>query len=107
MSLVLKENLLGLTLAPAWVHPWKGVGEPLPEATIYACNYWINHVSDVADTDEHHAVIIQLVGAFLKKRLLHWIEAMSILGQSRSCITLLGQLLQCIPVIDFLLHLTT
>ena len=98
LDVALKENMLGLILAPQGARPWKDTGSALPEATAYACIHWISHVSTVLDNDARHAAILRNVDVFLSKHLLHWVEAMSLLCQSRSCAVLLGQLSQWIPV---------
>ena len=94
----LKENVLGMTLAPKRAHPWKGVCGSLPEAVTYACRYWIGHASPVPASDERHAQLPAKVHTFLNTHLLHWIEVMSILDQSRSCVILLETLHMWLPV---------
>ena len=102
LNAALKENVLGLTLAPKQVHPWKSSGASLPEATAYACKYWIGHVAAFPASDGQHAQLAANVHNFISVHLLHWIESMSILGQSRSCAILLGELHQWIPVSVYL-----
>jgi hypothetical protein len=54
----------------------------------YACRYWVNHLKqsqqDIADRDTTHL--------FLQKHLLHWLEAMSLMGESSRCVHLLNTL---------------
>jgi hypothetical protein len=58
------------------------VKDCLPEQTQYACLYWISHVVQsgqrLTDNDETHE--------FLRKHILHWIEAMSWMGKTPEAI---------------------
>ena len=54
----------------------------------YACRYWVYHlkqsqrlVSDKATAD-----------TFLQKHFLHWLEAMSLIGDTNKCVSLLETL---------------
>ncbi|KAK3613683.1 hypothetical protein LTR56_027737 [Elasticomyces elasticus] len=55
------------------------IRECLPDAIAYACCYWVHHMvrSGEEATDEGG-----IAGKFLRKHLLHWIEAMSWLGKA-------------------------
>jgi hypothetical protein len=54
----------------------------------YACRYWVDHLKQsqqyVVDRDTMHL--------FLQKHLLHWLEAMSLIGESNRCVHLLDSL---------------
>lgn len=50
----------------------------LPEATAYACCYWVQHIVDSGEKVNDDG----LVHEFLKKHLLHWMEALSWLGRA-------------------------
>ena len=54
----------------------------LPEDVAYACCYWIRHIVESGRHCEDAGTIHQ----FLKKHLLHWIEAMSWLGRASDII---------------------
>jgi hypothetical protein len=60
----------------------------LPPELQYACRYWISHLiqsqQDILDGDKTHM--------FLQKHFLHWLEAMSLIKESRSCVHLLDSL---------------
>jgi hypothetical protein len=60
----------------------KTVYAGLPEAVVYACRYWVQHIAAsgerIADNDKVHR--------FLNKHLLHWIEALSWLGKASDVI---------------------
>ncbi|KAJ6544478.1 quinon protein alcohol dehydrogenase-like superfamily [Mycena capillaripes] len=61
---------------------------PLPDAMAYACVSWVYHVCRVELTAEFATTI----HGFLSQHFLHWVEALSILGQSRNAIRWLDQL---------------
>jgi len=58
------------------------VKDYLPEQTQYACLYWVSHVVQsgqrLTNNDEVHK--------FLRKHILHWIEAMSWMGKTTEAI---------------------
>ncbi|KAJ8690726.1 hypothetical protein PTI98_012131 [Pleurotus ostreatus] len=53
------------------------------EAVTYACEHWIHHVLAVVDDVERMEIAAAVYG-FMKVHTMHWLEAMSILGMSRS-----------------------
>jgi hypothetical protein len=60
----------------------------------YACRYWVEHVErsqqSIADGDTVHV--------FLQTHLLHWLEAMSLVEETRQCVRLLARLQALIAV---------
>ncbi|KAJ7794325.1 hypothetical protein B0H14DRAFT_2532892, partial [Mycena olivaceomarginata] len=60
----------------------------LSDAVVYACNSWPHHVCSVKPTAE----LAHTIYTFFSKHLMHWLEALGIMGQSRSAITWLNQL---------------
>jgi len=64
------------------------VASSLPPELHYACRYWISHLKQsqqqIVDGDTTHL--------FLQKHLPHWLEAMSLIRESSSCIHLLDSL---------------
>jgi hypothetical protein len=64
------------------------VASSLPPELQYACRYWINHLiqsqQEMVDGDTTHL--------FLQKHFLHWLEAMSLIRDSSSCVHLLDSL---------------
>ncbi|KAH7918266.1 WD40 repeat-like protein [Leucogyrophana mollusca] len=87
----LQRNICNLTLA---CQDWYNEG--LAEDITYACIFWVDHL--LATADSSIALIVLHIEVFLQKHLLHWFEAMSILGKSRETIRLLSHLLRIIPV---------
>ncbi|KAF7984961.1 hypothetical protein HWV62_9903 [Athelia sp. TMB] len=67
----LQENICGLVLP----HPVKD--ETLPEATSYAARSWIQHVYLTKNPSPDFGDKIE---QFIRKHLLHWMEAQSIIG---------------------------
>ncbi|KAH7349299.1 hypothetical protein B0T11DRAFT_288935 [Plectosphaerella cucumerina] len=49
---------------------------------IYACRFWAHHWDFYGQFDEE---CCDLVYAFLKEHLLHWLEALSLMGCAREC----------------------
>jgi hypothetical protein len=90
----LKRNLCNLTLS---VFP---KGDIIPDDVAYACMFWVNHICSI-DLNEDLPSIVMHLDRFLKMHLLHWFEAMSILGKSRDPITLLDRLYVWISVSHF------
>ncbi|EDQ99583.1 ectomycorrhiza-induced ankyrin-domain/NACHT-domain containing protein [Laccaria bicolor S238N-H82] len=50
----------------------------ISEALKYSCTYWADHLAEVKEFD---SVLVDTLGVFLHKHLLHWIECLSILGE--------------------------
>ncbi|WQF89930.1 Putative quinoprotein amine dehydrogenase, beta chain [Colletotrichum destructivum] len=70
----------------------------LPAHVRYACTHLVHHLEQakmkVKDNDEFHQ--------FIKVHLLHWLEALSILGQPGKAIDLADRLVRVVEVFDFL-----
>jgi hypothetical protein len=70
------------------------VADSLPPQLRYACRYWVEHVErsqqSIADGDAVHV--------FLQTHLLHWLEAMSLMGETGQCVRLLAGLQALIAV---------
>jgi hypothetical protein len=64
------------------------VDSSLPLELQYACCYWIEHLErsqcSITDGDAVHV--------FLQTHLLHWLEAMSLIGETDQCVHLLARL---------------
>jgi len=80
---VLKQNMCQLTLSASFTV------EPLPEDIRYACVFWVDHVCAIV---QNPTSIAEHLCDFLYLHLMHWFEAMSILGKSRDTISLLDRL---------------
>ncbi|KAF2621166.1 hypothetical protein BU25DRAFT_404915 [Macroventuria anomochaeta] len=65
----------------------------LPPELQYACRYWVEHLKrsqcSIADGDAVHI--------FLRMHLLHWLEAMSLVGETGQCVHLLARLQAITP----------
>jgi hypothetical protein len=89
LDTALRKNIcnLHLSLVP--------VNEVLREATSYACTSWMKHIIDIKKEEES---IVEVLEQFLFQHLLHWIEAMSILKESRTIVASLRLLLNWLQV---------
>jgi hypothetical protein len=93
----LRRNMCNLTLSQG------PVNEALSEQLAYACKYWIDHVCSVTDDVEPLA---ECVALFCFTHLLHWLEGMSILKQSRSTVVLTCVLLEWVMVRNMYFYLS-
>ncbi|KAG8677613.1 hypothetical protein FPOAC1_003637 [Fusarium poae] len=66
----------------------------IPHEVQYACLYWVNH-QVVAGLGPNDATRIF---KFLKRHLLHWVEAMSLLGRTFQITNLMRELQSAIPI---------
>jgi hypothetical protein len=70
------------------------VEQYIPPELQYACRYWVGHLEQchqyIADGDTTHL--------FLQKHFLHWVEAMSLMGESSRCVHLLDNLRTLVTV---------
>lgn len=64
------------------------VSASLPQPVAYACRHWAEHIADSGELAKDDGAIHR----FLKKHLLHWIEALSWLGEASSVIQILSAL---------------
>jgi hypothetical protein len=69
----------------------------LPPGLQYACRYWVYHLEQskngIRDNDQVHV--------FLREHLLHWLEAMSLLGNASESITIIITLQSMLEVFQF------
>ncbi|CAI6101036.1 unnamed protein product [Clonostachys chloroleuca] len=90
----LKEDICGLRYpgtSAKNVSPDKLVTY-LPPHLQYACLYWVYHISEA----ELHGEDMESVHDFLKSHLLHWIEALSLMGQGLESIKLINNLISVV-----------
>ncbi|KAG2144493.1 hypothetical protein DEU56DRAFT_883819 [Suillus clintonianus] len=77
----LKANLCGLsdhtTMAVEDSHFWHTRDAMLPESTQYACRNWAHHLSHANDDKK----LVSALEQFLRVHILHWIEALCLLGE--------------------------
>ena len=60
----------------------------LPPELRYACRYWVEHL----ERSQHNITDGDATHVFLQTHLLHWFEAMSIIGKMSECESLLNRL---------------
>ena len=70
----------------------------LPAEVQYACLYWVDHLQlcnvELCDDEPLH----NQIGAFMNKHLLHWLEALSLLGRMHDCILMVKAINSMLPV---------
>jgi hypothetical protein len=89
LNQVLKKNISDLALSTAPVE------DTLPDPTSYASICWIDHVcASTLATD----ALADTLEQFLFRHLLHWLEVMSIVKQSRMVIALVNHFLRWLRV---------
>jgi hypothetical protein len=104
MSNCLRENMCGLEYPGKLRNEIDGktLHDCLPPDVRYACQYWIHHLKErgdrIRDEDEVHL--------FLKKHFLHWLEALSLMGNISQSIVLIDTLQSLVPVSSFWLQCT-
>lgn len=54
------------------------ISRALPSALQYACTYWSHHLGNASNPALHSERVFE----FLKKHLLHWLEALSFIGKA-------------------------
>ena len=86
---VLKRNMCDLTLSADFTD-----GQ-FSEHESYACMFWIDHTCLIKEGNQS---LIDQVEGFLRRHLLHWIEAMSLLKKSRGIGEMLLRLVDWITV---------
>ncbi|GKZ94884.1 hypothetical protein AnigIFM59636_008615 [Aspergillus niger] len=92
MGRSLKKNICELPsygTSRTEIHP-DSIAKFLLHALQYACRYWVYHLTQGSAP----AIILDQVLTFLKEHLLHWFEAMGILGIIPEAIVAVNSLLQ-------------
>jgi hypothetical protein len=100
LNQVLRRNMCNMSLSV------DQADEDLTEDVKYACVFWIEHICAIK---KGTPFVINHLDVFLNQHLLHWLEAMSILGKSRDTIALLDNLSSWMTVsvhISFSCHLS-
>ncbi|EPQ54156.1 WD40 repeat-like protein, partial [Gloeophyllum trabeum ATCC 11539] len=71
------------------------LGQQISPALSYACRHWGTHLSKSAQDATSMAPLKEQLSAFTSRRLLNWIEAVSLSGQFSSCIANLALAEDC------------
>jgi gluconate kinase len=80
------------------------IARALPPELQYACRYWVHHLEKseqcISDQDSTHQ--------FFQEHFLHWLEAMSLIGETNGCIHFIEKLYALtkvnIPIFSLLLY---
>lgn len=65
----------------------------IPQDLQYACRHWVDHLQEEIDDDS-----LDKSEEFLKKHVLHWFEAMSLLELTSPCVLIIRQLQSIVSV---------
>jgi hypothetical protein len=97
MLSTLKEDVCGHGLPGVTLSDVGGdlMDECLPEQTRYACLYWVSHVVQSGQRLSENGEVHK----FLRKHVLHWIEAMGWMGKTSEAINAMAQLEEMTKVI--------
>ncbi|CAN9079966.1 unnamed protein product [Alternaria alternata] len=60
----------------------------LPSELRYACRYWVKHL----ERSQQNVIDGDAVHVFLQQHFLHWLEAMSLIGETAQCVRMLVKL---------------
>jgi hypothetical protein len=97
MSISLKKDICGVH-SPGWLATdikSNQLEQWLPPEVQYTCLYWVQHLQKSCvslDDDSYH------VYAFLQEHLLHWLEALSLMGKTSEGVLMLSSLESYISV---------
>lgn len=104
MSSLLKQDICGLgspSTPIADVHKDQ-LEQYLPPELKYACLYWVQHLAQTRHRIDDGSSIHQ----FLQEHFLHWLEVMSLIGETNKCTHILEILSTLVNVRILLLYLT-
>lgn len=68
--------------------PKATIGRFIPPVLEYACRYWIFHLEGSGKAANYRGIVFD----FVKSHLLHWLEALSLLGEAAEAVELMGDL---------------
>jgi hypothetical protein len=96
MSESLKENICGLQ-SPGILRTeidHVAINDNLPAEIQYACCHWVYHLKYSGSQIPDHGTI----HSFLSKHLLHWLEALSLIGRLHESIAIISTLITLVDV---------
>jgi hypothetical protein len=99
MSATLKRDICGLRTPGALATDVESgrIDQVFPPEAQYACMYWVQHLqrsdAQLHDGDQVHQ--------FLREHLLHWLEALSLMGKTSEGVLAITSLESYIPVSQF------
>jgi hypothetical protein len=90
MSNLLKQDICGLGAPGTLVADVQKdrLEQCLPPELKYACLYWVQHLGQ----SRHHINHGDCADMFLQKHFLHWLEAMSFIGETNKCTHMIEEL---------------
>jgi NACHT domain len=98
MSDTLKRNICGLEMPGTLLNEANSSVNLNPLAHIrYACCYWVDHLGQVSHLQQDE---IGKVHGFLQKNFLHWLEALSLIGEMSKGVLMMSDLQSLLAVSD-------
>jgi hypothetical protein len=97
MSLHLKRNIAGFDAQDASPDDLEHavLAEVIPRPVQYACLYWMAHV----ELGSHRTIVNETyVDTFLRRRLLNWLEALSLLKKMAEGVSIIISLYSLLPI---------
>jgi hypothetical protein len=94
MSDTLKKDICSIRKPGALLDELSSVNQDLLAHIRYACCYWVTHLRDASDL-QHDQIGLCDGGAvhnFLQKHFLHWLEALSLIGNMSDGVTMVRTL---------------
>ncbi len=97
MSRFLKKNICSLKIPATRADSLQDiqVNSHLPKHVQYACRYWLDHIQHISHGRRIELGLLQDGGQihnFLKKHLLHWLEALSLIGKTSEGVSIMAKL---------------
>jgi hypothetical protein len=100
MSSTLDRDICGLQAPGALASEVESsiLARCLPSHVQYACRYWVDHLQQLEHDQREELRLYEKVQVFLEIHLLHWLEALSIMGKMSEGILMVTNLQKMFPV---------
>lgn len=112
MSRILKKNICALSIPGARPDEIRNMqlDSHIPKYVQYACCYWIDHIQLISHDRRLELGLLDDGGqiyTFLEKHLLHWIEALSLIGKTSEGVLMVTKLESMLQVSNPILSIPT
>ena len=98
----LSEDMCGLVLPGHLASdvPQSVVDRGVPQYLQYACRYWADHLGELSGDERRGAGLADggAVHVFLGEKLLFWLEAMSLIGETSAAVIITDGLVKMVDV---------
>src|SRR5204863_262271 len=75
----------------------------IPEELQYACQFWVAHLQEIPRRNGDNCTIAAGVKNFLFQHVLHWVEAMVLLGAQDDIVHIVQSVIEWFGVCEFLI----